>query len=410
MEPIVWDKVPEEVIYEILLRLPVKSLLGCTAVCKSWSCMIKSPTFIHTHLINRLIESNHRNNDGVQLLLHNPELEHYSLYREDDDPRASSSTLREYTDLDNPYEVYAKRTRNRTWGSEFVGACNGLVCLAGDDIDLTTLVWNPSIRKFVVLPKSGVTFCHGYDYREARCAFGYDRRANDYKVLRRVSCIQGGKFIPCQYEIWSLAKGSWKTLNTGNDRHYHERDIQQRVFDASHPPAFVNGALHWVQANMSTRNISIASFDMSDEVFGKITIPPEAGTQKCLGSDPHCVVSRYRESLAFFESSEERRESVGCGWLLHMTMWVMKEYGVAKSWDKLFAICLEGSISRLVGCRKSGDEVLLKLIVDSVQYWSVNPKTKQVKNLQIKGSRCYSVMDAFTESLVLLDQPNVFTY
>ncbi|XP_016650385.1 PREDICTED: F-box/kelch-repeat protein At3g23880-like [Prunus mume] len=310
MEPIVWGKAREEIIYEILVRLPVKSLLGCTAVCKSWSCMIKSPTFIHTHLINRLIESNHRNNDGVQLLLHNPEVELYSLYRDDDDPRASSSTLREYTDLDNPYKVYAERTRNQTWGSEFVGTCNGLVCLAGEDIYWTTLVWNPSIRKFVVLPKSGVTLCHGYDYREARSAFGYDRCANDYKVLRRVSCFQRVKVISCQYEIWSLAKGSWKTLNTGNDRHHHERDTR-------HPPAFVNGALHWVQVNVNTQNISIGSFDMSDEVFGKITTPPEAGTQKCFGSDPHCVVSRYRESLAFFESSEERRESgVFVDWLV----------------------------------------------------------------------------------------------
>ncbi|BBH10118.1 F-box family protein [Prunus dulcis] len=305
---------------------------------------------------------------------------------DDDDPRASSSTLRKYTDL----TIHTKFTPNAP------------EAVTGDP-SLSELVTG---SKFVVLPKSGVTFCHGYG-REARCAFGYDRRANDYKVLRRVSCFQEGKFISCQYEIWSLAKGSWKTLNTGNDRHHHERDIEQRDFDAGHPPAFVNGALHWVQVNVNTGNISVGSFDMSDEVFSKITIPPEAETQKCFDSDPHCVVSRYRESLAFFESSEERRESVGCGWLLHMTMWVMKEYGVAKSWDKLFAICLEGSICRLVGCRKSGDEVVLKLIVDNVQYRSVNSKTKQVKNLQIKGSCRYSVMDAFTESLVLLDQPNI---
>ncbi|CAL2280393.1 unnamed protein product [Prunus armeniaca] len=405
-------KVPEEIVYEILLRLPVKSLLRFTTVCKSWNCMIKSSTFIHTHL-----KSNHRNDD-VQLLLHHPEFDIYSLYRDDDnkdDGRAcaSSSTLIEYsTELDNPYAYYAERTGTKTWGSEFVGTCNGLVCIAGKDIDLTTLVWNPSIRKFVVLPKSGVTFCHEYHHRQGiSFAFGYDRRANDYKVLRRVSCFRGGPLVSCQYEIWSLAKGTWKTLiNTANDRH-QELDIGNRYFEAGHPPAFVNGAQHWLQANVSTWNISILSFDMSGEVFSKIAIPPEAETRKCLDFNRDCVVSRYRESLAFFESCWERRES---GSVLRMNMWVMEEYGVAKSWTKLFAICLEGRICRLVGCSKRGEEVVLKLKVDDdiVEYKSVNTKTKQVKNFHFDGERStyYSVMDAFTENLVLLDKPNVFTY
>ncbi|PQQ20008.1 F-box/kelch-repeat protein [Prunus yedoensis var. nudiflora] len=411
-------KVPEEIVYEILLRLPVKSLLRFTTVCKSWNCMIKSSTFIHTHL-----ESNHRNDD-VQLLLHHPELDLYSLYRDEDnkdDGRAcassssssSSSTRIEYsTDLDSPYAFYAERTGTKSWGCEFVGTCNGLVCLAGKDIDLTTLVWNPSIRKFVVLPKSGVTFCHEYDNREViSFAFGYDRRANDYKVLRRVSCFRGGPLVSCQYEIWSLAKGSWKTLiNTANDRH-QELEIGNRYFEVGHLAAFVNGALHWLQANVSTWNISIVSFDMSGEVFSKIAIPPKAETRNCLDFNRDCVVSRYRESLAFFESCREIRES---GLVRRMNMWVMEEYGVAKSWTKLFAICLEGRICRLVGCSKSGEEVVLKLMVDDdiVEYKSVNTKTKQVKNFNFDGecSTYYTVMDAFTENLVLLDQPNLFTY
>ncbi|XP_008235756.1 PREDICTED: uncharacterized protein LOC103334558 [Prunus mume] len=325
-------KVPEEIVYEILLRLPVKSLLRFTTVCKSWNCMIKSSTFIHTHL-----KSNHRNDD-VQLLLHHPEFDIYSLYRDDDnkdDGRAcasssssSSSTLIEYsTNLDNPYTYYAERTGTKTWGSEFVGTCNGLVCIAG------------------------------------------------------------------------------------KDKHQKELDIGNRYLEAGHPSAFVIGAQHWLQANVSTWNISILSFDMSGEVFSKIAIPPEAETRKCLDFNRDCVVSRYRESLAFFESCWERRES---GSVLRMNMWVMEEYGVAKSWTKLFAICLEGRICRLVGCSKRGEEVVLKLKVDDdiVEYKSVNTKTKQVKNFHFDGERStyYSVMDAFTENLVLLDKPNVFTY
>ncbi|CAL2276501.1 unnamed protein product [Prunus armeniaca] len=157
MEAMVGDKVTKDIIYEILLRLPVRSLLRFTAVCKSWNCMIKSSTFITQHLIQ---------NEDVQLLLHNPQYGMYLLYKDDDnDDGRSSSTLREYTNLDNPYDLY-----DGGLASKFVGTCKGLVCLAAEDIDSTALVWNPSIRKFVVLPKSGVTFCHEYDYLEATVA------------------------------------------------------------------------------------------------------------------------------------------------------------------------------------------------------------------------------------------------
>ncbi|CAL9020409.1 unnamed protein product [Prunus brigantina] len=185
-----------------------------------------------------------------------------------------------------------------------------------------------------------------------------------------------------------------------------------RHFFVSNPPDFVNGALHWTQARAHTGNISLLSFDMSDEVFGKIAIPPEASAQTIDHlAQGHFMASRYRESLAYYETSREQKGSVGWDCLLHIHMWVMEEYGVAKSWAKLFAICLDLDLgdSRLIGCRKSG-EVVLRVMDDDGEYQSVNPKTKQVKRLRIEGQWIYEVMDALTESVVLLDQPNVFTY
>lgn len=40
----------DEIVVEILVRLPVKYLLRCTSVCKAWRAIVSDPVFIHTHL------------------------------------------------------------------------------------------------------------------------------------------------------------------------------------------------------------------------------------------------------------------------------------------------------------------------------------------------------------------------
>ncbi|KAK4727087.1 hypothetical protein R3W88_032004 [Solanum pinnatisectum] len=41
---------PEDLIREILLKLPVKALLRFKCVCKNWYTLIKNPCFIREHL------------------------------------------------------------------------------------------------------------------------------------------------------------------------------------------------------------------------------------------------------------------------------------------------------------------------------------------------------------------------
>ena len=42
--------IPQEIINNILIRLPVKSLLRFQCVCKHWKTLIKNPSFISHHL------------------------------------------------------------------------------------------------------------------------------------------------------------------------------------------------------------------------------------------------------------------------------------------------------------------------------------------------------------------------
>ncbi|OMO97146.1 hypothetical protein COLO4_14845 [Corchorus olitorius] len=51
---------PEELLLEILVRVPAEDLVKFTAVCKSWNSVIKNPNFISTHLGKTISSSNSR--------------------------------------------------------------------------------------------------------------------------------------------------------------------------------------------------------------------------------------------------------------------------------------------------------------------------------------------------------------
>ncbi|KAL7218697.1 hypothetical protein ACSBR2_011880 [Camellia fascicularis] len=62
------DNLPQEVLFDILARLPVKSLLQMRCVCKSWNSLINSPIFITSHM-NQTLSNN--NNELLLLRHHN---------------------------------------------------------------------------------------------------------------------------------------------------------------------------------------------------------------------------------------------------------------------------------------------------------------------------------------------------
>ncbi|XP_068337676.1 F-box/kelch-repeat protein At3g23880-like [Pyrus communis] len=58
---------PEAILREILLRLPIKSLGKCSAVCLPWRSLIQTSAFIHAHLSCAVQSSNQNNTDHLFL-------------------------------------------------------------------------------------------------------------------------------------------------------------------------------------------------------------------------------------------------------------------------------------------------------------------------------------------------------
>ncbi|XP_054781707.1 F-box protein CPR1-like [Prosopis cineraria] len=336
---------PQEILEEILHRLPHKSLVNCISVCKSWKSLISDHSFICDHL-KRTIQTNP---DIASLFLfislkkrvegykYCESQDFYSLYSDNhqsDDPSVLKSSL---------IPLFTSEHK------EVVGTCNGLVCLADYSVlDCSDLIiWNPCIQKYVVLPKPSVTFrsCDP-DHKRNRVffGFGFDSKTKDFKVVRLVATIHNREETP-QVEIYSLATGSWRNI-TGR-----APPILLCMQVLWKHQVFINGVIHWVVSQRRNGRIHnfILTFDVVDETFGELMLPQplrESPYQLSIlaGEDSLAVVHTYCS-----ESDEE-----------FVSIWVMKEYGAVDSWAEVFhsnSTCY-GGISSVLAIRNSGELVL----------------------------------------------------
>ena len=153
---------------EILHRLPVKSLIQFRCVSKSWNSLITSSAIINSHLTRSLSLPSNSNKLIVRYCVDSPYVEHYKLIDGNGDS------------FDQIQNIEFPLTSRRIQHFMLIGHTNGLFSLYEQE---RFILWNPSIRKFITLPKPCITVkTHGRI--GCRQAFGFDPWINDYKIVR----------------------------------------------------------------------------------------------------------------------------------------------------------------------------------------------------------------------------------
>ncbi|KAJ6948410.1 hypothetical protein NC651_002678 [Populus alba x Populus x berolinensis] len=367
---------PQDVLTDILARLPLKTILQCRCVSKTWYSLISSTTFA-THHLNKTTKTK---NSDILLFRYCPEesngeIEHYFLYPDEGFP---DNHLEE---LDCPF-------KSTCFGfSNIVGSCDGVFCLLDRDFVYNdrAALWNPSIRKTVSIPRPNVTFTsHGSFVNSL--GFGFDSISNDYKLVRVVylqDCSFGFDEVPPLVEVYSMRRGCWRMIT--NDLKY--------VIREQSPCAFLNGTCHWFGYDSMERDEprhAAVAFNLGDEVFVQMAVPD------CLLWDHFIDIS--------FTVLDGMLSLVPCKkWLSGVTptsVWVMKEYGVGESWTKLFNIeHLEG-IERVVAFRENNEVLVAREYGELISY---DPNTNNW-DCKLFGDADSFYLDTFVESLVLLSE------
>ncbi|KAG8386905.1 hypothetical protein BUALT_Bualt03G0197400 [Buddleja alternifolia] len=367
------DYLPPELLIEILLKLPVKSLIRFTSVCKSWYSLITSSTFISAHVSN---PKNHT------LLLRrydkHDKQEHYSLLKVTENGPFSVDSLSEF---EFPFKSQIGYFR-------IVGCCNGIVCLSDDffaNPSQPVILWNPCVRNYVALPKTIVNPKGPHIF-----ALGFGVDGDDYKVVRLVYRKRPDDFgfnVPPQVEVFSLKTGRWRRLKGVCFR--------LQVLEFMWSQVFLNGVVHWLayeSINLHSTRSCILVFVVGSEVFNEIPLSDELARESVTDLCIHVI----GESLGVIKYERE----VGNG---SCDVWVMRQYDVKESWTKLYRIDLIGGLERVVAFCESGEALVASHGLELVAY---NPETKQTKDLGIYGTTRSFYIDNYVESLLLFKGPN----
>jgi F-box interacting protein len=235
MVTVMANELPEDLVTQILLLLPVVALLRFKSVCKSWYALITHQNFIRKHLL-------HNNNNNSNTLLLPYTIKDYVVSMLSYETLQVSLTQ----PLPPPYFGMGKKVKNLK--VNVVGSCNGLVYLRDK---LNFVIWNPATKETKIVPHPRLGRCRPIT-PDRFSGFGFDAKTNDYKVINVVSYYYTDLFIS---DLYSLRADSWREV--GN------------------PPRGPNSCIMPSCRVYAYDWEGVISFDMSDEVFLKTPVPDD---------------------------------------------------------------------------------------------------------------------------------------
>ncbi|KAK4413275.1 putative F-box protein [Sesamum alatum] len=304
-----FTNLPSELIINILSRLPVRTIISCKCVCKSWLNLLNTPEFARSHLSKSV--------PGLILWQIQSQLsEHLEIFEFEDELDLERHELhynpvtkiscREFINEDHP-------------GLGIQGSANGLVCFRkiGQHPE-TVYICNPITRDYIQLPNPGTIWHYP---TTVTYGFGTSKISGQHKVIR---IYHEYRRDPDTYKLLGIPKsecrvytlgtgGSWRSIDPGPKLEYNCRSIG----------AFLNGNLHWLVADLEGF-ACISCLDLETEVFSTFS-PPAAlpERRRFLGG-----LTGLGDCLCMCDNSSDDE----------IVIWVMKEYGVEKSWTKEFVI------------------------------------------------------------------------
>ncbi|CAA0809805.1 Unknown protein [Striga hermonthica] len=219
---------PQEITINILSRLPIKTIITCKLVCKSWLELLETREFVDFHLSKSLpgliVFKTTRSSKILEFFELNdePNLEHHNVH------------YNPVTEFD--HDLFLSRS------TCIQGSANGLLFLREVNAQPNVLhICNPITREFIEL-ESQEKFVYSYP-TIVTYGFGVSRTTGQYKVVRVFhECTRDDNTnellgIPkSECHVYTLGTRSWRKI---------AHDHAKLEYSCRSTGAFSNGNLHW---------------------------------------------------------------------------------------------------------------------------------------------------------------------
>ncbi|XP_074263041.1 F-box protein CPR1-like isoform X2 [Silene latifolia] len=301
-------QLPIDIVTDILSRLPAKTVVCLKIICKSWRNLIGDNDFVNYHLEQSLATKTNLHYVVSVPRFYLQEYDHMEEPVEQSCPVLYSA---DFDSFDNPIELSHPFKNCKTPVGIF-GSCRGLLLLRVNYGHL--LLYNPTTQTYNVLPllsvyKPADAFPH-FDY-----GFGYDSVSRDYKCVRIMQCLSKEMGYMCEVMVYSLRTKCWKRVS----------DVpcyfKSRNWDVG---VLLHEMCHWVGTNSDNVYELIVAFNLRDETFSRLPLP-------------HLLQNFQVKHLhGLYVGMLDGCLSLSANRHPHCDLWVMKEYGVAGSWTKMF--------------------------------------------------------------------------
>lgn len=307
------SEIPTSAVIEILSRLPLKTLVQCRYVCKSWSSMLSEVYFYNLYSTHtptmQMIKVKGYNMDCLRNI-YVVDTNNYSSF-------VSHGVYIKFGPKEESSEQEEEESRDDPINYELGNSCNGLICLMQLWSREAISIWNPIMGQYVNLPQS-----LSFSDRHVVVGFGFSPRSKVYKVLR----IFHEKAAPAANwaaEIYDfgVSSSTWRRIGDA------PCPIPSRVSGF-----FINSSLHWIlnYASSPGPNQLICSFDFNIEGFRFIPPPPIFSVnEKTKYHWSNLGVLAGYLSICAIDAKNFRPD---------VQVWVMNEYGDPKSWVKKLSI------------------------------------------------------------------------
>ncbi|XP_057434379.1 F-box/kelch-repeat protein At3g23880-like [Lotus japonicus] len=379
--------IPDELILEILLWLPVKSLVRFTCVCKSWKFIISDPQFVKLHLdrssdyssadlthIKLLSASKITLYDGPYYRIE-PHVSVYSL------PLLFSSQKGDFYKINIDYQL--------------VGVCNGLVSFIkwnyfySENISSSSCwvrFWNPATRLWSKMspPLSLLRIPWHENF-----GFGYDSLNDSYKmvvILDVRDSLQDPKHNVVN--VYDMGGSYWRSIRSSPDLPTSLWPMPTRN------GVYLSSTLNWLVL-VNTDTLIIFSLNLVREEYSHLSLPPPSQHVEDLRPPP--ILEALKDSLCILQSDGKEG----------FVVWQMKEFGDQESWIKLFNFCFEEDLIHMVPSfspiqfiLSKNNEILLISPHELVLYKHIDKTFKFTSRVPQHQSSYPCIFHNYVESLV----------